>query len=92
MNKMEKNTNNIIKKLKKRIHTVNLVEIVDGNPIGITSFPDDRGGNDEAESLFTALAKENGIEQDAIDVGLEDGLASVYGDSSNYSICIIHST
>ncbi len=71
----------------KRLHTVNVIETNDGVPNNIVSYPDNKGGNKEAESLFGKIAMENGaIKEDVINY-IEDG----YYEKGTYTVYLTHS-
>jgi len=67
--------------------TINVIEVVDNNVIGMTSFLDVYApGNDnveKAEKLFTKLAKENGAKKSDINEFLENGAYSENGYTVN---------
>lgn len=70
------------------ISTVNVLECVDGSPIGIRSFTDNDDGNKDAERVFEEFALQNGAKKKDLDDYLDDG---VY-EASNYSVFLIHSS
>lgn len=84
--------------MKLRLSTVNIIELVDGNPIGVVSYPDTARGNRAAERLFRKLYREHndpdgttGIVQptkEDFDAMIDDG---IYDDECGYQITITHS-
>ena len=70
------------------MRTINVIEVVDNNVIGMTSFGvfEEQLSNDiakEAENHFAKLAKENGAEDIDMDVYLENGAFSENGYTVN---------
>ena len=79
-----------------KLHTVNVVEITNGNEVqGVSSFSDTPEGNKQAEKLFKRLVKEYEsqdkytVPSDAEDMQnyLNDGVFDVV----NYQILLTHS-
>lgn len=73
-----------------RISAVSVIEIINGTPESINTFPDTPDGNKLAEKHFETCIKENNdtISDEDIDVCIEDGIfTDVYG----YEIYIMHS-
>lgn len=60
-------------KEKKRLKTINVIEVLEGRPIGIHSFTDDAEGRKEAERVFRACARDNGFSRTEIGEGIEEG-------------------
>ena len=73
--------------------TVNVLEIIDGTPLSIRSFPDTKAGNKKAEKLFTAAILENGCKKVNIEYYIEEGYWE-RRDSfmTSYGAYIIHSS
>ena len=79
-----------------RLHTVNVIEMNDGDLQSIHSFADTPKGNKLAEKLFVKLVKKEEIESHAtvvsnrfdMDNYLDDG---IFENGSGYSIIISHS-
>jgi hypothetical protein len=73
-----------------KLHTVNVVEVINNSPYQLISFKDNPEGNKQAEKLFAQMIKENGAEKDNIDFYIEEGS---YDHSNNeYGCYLIHST
>jgi len=70
------------------LNTVNVIEWFSDTIQRITSFADDKKGNEQAEKLFTDLAEENGFSIDDVDKGLEDG----HLERDDYELFLVHST
>lgn len=70
------------------IDTVNVIEYYDETIAGVVSFPDTTEGKEAAEELFELFATENGVSEEDIEIGLEDG----YCEISSYQVFIIHSS
>ena len=66
---------------------VNVIEYVEDDITGVTSFSSDQAGNKEAEEHFAACAKENGALDEDIESFIEDG----YFEQGNYQLFLIHS-
>jgi len=76
-------------KFQNVLSTVNVVEEVVDTLLGITSFPDDKEGNRNAEIHFFDLVREtypNELEEN-IEVAIEDGVF----DKDQYHVFLIHS-
>jgi hypothetical protein len=81
-----------------RCRTVAVVELVDQNLIGVTTFPDTPEGNHNAEALFKRCHKEHndpdgttGVEpptDEQFSAMLDDG---IYDDEAGYQLIITHS-
>lgn len=74
-----------------KVQTVNVVEIADMSVTQVVSFIDNAEGSQEAEQLFIAMAKENGMPDDETDEALENGFWND-GDAGSYDIYITHSS
>ncbi len=77
-----------------KLHTVNVVEVVNEMPISLRSFVDNPLGNERAEALFKKLIKEHNSDrikfsEDDFDDMIEDG---VYDGDCGYILYLIHST
>lgn len=70
-----------------KVHTVNVIEMIDNGLRRITSFTDDKDGNIEAEELFTQIALENGAESEDMESHLDDG----FFEKGYYILIISHS-
>lgn len=68
-------------------NTVNVLEIVDGNPISLRAFNDTVKGNKEAERLFEVVIMVNGGTKDEIESCIENGCFS----QDDYSAFLMHS-
>jgi hypothetical protein len=72
-----------------KLNTVNVTEYADNTVLGITSFSNDEEGIKEAEAHFSALAKEQGVEDSELDAFIEDG----YYEQGDYQLflnsCVI---
>jgi len=71
-----------------KLNAVNVVEYVDDTITAIHSFTDDAEGNDEAEGLFTQIAKENGFELESIEAALDDG----HMERGTWQLFIVHNS
>lgn len=68
--------------------TVNVIEMLNSSFISsLAAFPDDKEGNEKAETLFRECCKVHKVEGD-IDVFIEDG----YAFANNYTVFLVHST
>jgi hypothetical protein len=56
-----------------KLHTVNVIEIINDDFKQIVSFTDDEEGNHEAETLFEQMATKNGAESEDMESHLDDG-------------------
>ena len=74
----------------KTLHTVNVVETIDGTPRKVVAFSDSKKGNEEAEILFEKICRENGLNTNEIDVCIENGTAPDTK-GSNWELFLIHS-
>lgn len=74
-----------------KLNTVNVIETVDGNVIGIRSFSDNEAGNKEAEALFITCIKEQ-IETSLPEEHASAALDNGYYTTNNYTIFLAHST
>lgn len=72
-----------------KLNSVNVVEYVNGTLAALYAFSDDTEGNKEAEDVFRKCAKDNDFDDEAIEIGLDDGLLS--HSDSDYQLFIIHS-
>jgi hypothetical protein len=70
-----------------KISTVNVIEYFNGTVNNLSAFADTREGNDEAEALFTSIAKENGMSDADTDVCLEEGMY----EQGDYQVFLTHS-
>lgn len=76
-----------------KLDTTNVIEISDGEIIGITAFQNDEKGNLEAEELFKKLVEEDCVaeneptDEDELEQILSDGIYQNYG----YEIHIVSS-
>ncbi len=83
-----------------RLHTVNVIEITNGDFQGIRSFADTPEGNKRAERLFKRLVKEFELQEegvvpsDAEDMQnyLNDGIFESGPQWSGYQLLLTHST
>ena len=69
------------------MNTVNVIEMVDGNIIGLISFSDNKKENIEAEKLFAKIALENDCKKRDIESYIEDG----YYENGDYQLFLTHS-
>jgi hypothetical protein len=69
----------------KKLVTINVIENVNGK-ITLTSYPDTKEGNENAEKLFMATARENGAEEIDLDSYIENGSY----EHGTYSIYLVH--
>jgi len=60
------------KKFTNKLNTVNVVELVESDIIGIASFPNDANGNRNAEIYFHDVIKDN--YKDELDEVVEDAI------------------
>lgn len=79
--------------MKIKQHTVNVIEMVDGSPIGLRAFTDCRQGNKRAEKLFRVLIKEHEetsfkSTKEDIEYFIEDGTY----ERGHYRLLLVHST
>ena len=66
------------KQKSTKVYTVNVIEFVEGDLIGVTSFLDTPTGNKEAEALFIKILKETtDIADEDIDSYVEDGYCNL---------------
>jgi len=70
-----------------KINTVNVIEMVDDDLLGITSFTDDEDGNKEAEARFHQCAIEHGCSDEDVESFIEDG----YFEQGTYQLFLTHS-
>jgi hypothetical protein len=70
-----------------QLQSVNVIEYTGGAIQSIRSFSEDKAGNNEAETLFVKLAKENGMDDTDIGACLEEGLF----EEGDYQIFLAHS-
>jgi hypothetical protein len=77
-----------VAKPKRLVHTVNVVECIDGVPNNLTAFADDPDGNLKAEELFIKLANDRRLIPEEITIAIEDGYF-IHGVNS---IFLIHSS
>ena len=62
------------KQKSTKVYTVNVIELVEGDLMRVTSFIDTPDGNKEAEALFIKILKETiDIADEDIDSYVEDG-------------------
>lgn len=78
-----------------KLHTVNVIETIDGVPQSLRAFADNKAGNKLAEECFKSLVeehnKDNGPKFDAED--FEDMFSDgVYDDDCGYVLFLTHST
>jgi len=77
-------------------HTVNVIEVIEGNIESVHSFSDDEQGNQEAEHLFRTIIKENqdeNLTESEVESYVEDGYySSGNGNETTYELFLIHST
>jgi hypothetical protein len=73
-----------------KLHTVNVIEMTDGNFQGIRSFTDDVEGNRRAEKLFKRCMRENvgSLPQQDYQDASEEGY---WESSTGYQIFLTHS-
>ncbi len=82
-------------KNKIKLHTVNVVEVVNDAPFSLRAFADNPKGNHRAEKMFAGLVMEHNADDgvipssDDLDKMIEDG---VYDDECGYQLFLIHST
>ncbi len=75
--------------MKATINTVNVIEMSEGNIVGMASYPDTPEGNKNAEQRFRDVANENtGYPLGAIEEAIENGIL----EDHTYSVLIFHST
>lgn len=75
---------------KQKVHTINVVEDVDGS-ISVHSFYDNAEGNKEAEEAFFSIAKQNGYVGSATNA---DEFCDDEGDcweAGTYKVYLVHS-
>ena len=70
--------------------TVNVLEVIDGTPNRITSFNDDKAGNEQATILFQQIAIKNGVRPEDIEFCVENGVAP-NTKGSTWEVFLIHS-
>lgn len=70
-----------------KLNTVNVIEYADNTVLGITSFSNDEEGIKEAEAHFSALAKEQGVEEGELNAFVEEG----YYEQGDYQLFVINS-
>lgn len=69
------------------IKTINVVEMADGEILGIHSFPKNKAGRNEAKIRMFDVIKEN--EPDLLDEEIEQAVKSKSFDQNGYSAAII---
>lgn len=74
-----------------QLNTVNVIEQdAEGNPISLRSYSDTKIGNESAEELFTAIARETtDLSDEEIQSAIDDGYVDVPGGGR---ILLTHST
>lgn len=86
--------------MKIKLHTVNVIETIDGTPQSLRAFTDNKKGNKRAENLFVRLVKEHNafgqgsgagptFSKEEFSAMLDDG---VYDDECGYQLFLTHST
>ncbi len=85
-------------RFKIKLHTVNVIESVDGNILSVRSFSDAANvrskSNKRAERLFVKLVKEHNkmkgpkFSKEDFEAMLDDG---VYDDECGYQLFLVHS-
>jgi len=73
-----------------KLQTVNVIEIIEHGIANITSFTDDKEGNEEAEQLFIKIIKEN-VLPDELPESEEFYLEEGYFEQGDYEVLITHS-
>jgi len=76
--------------MSTKLNTVNIVEVVDGILLSVSSFPDVEDAHKEAEALFVAKAAENGFDKDDADL-VDERLEEGWWENGGYYIAISHS-
>lgn len=79
-------TNIADKRFTDKLNTVNVIELVDGDVIGISSFPNHTNGNINAEILFHDVIKDN--YEDELDEVIEVAIRESRYAKDNYEIII----
>ena len=79
--------------MRIKLHTVNVIEMTDGNPQQLFAFADNPKGNKRAETVFRRLVSENqaGLRcftSDDMNSFIEDGC---YEDGQGYCVFLLHS-
>ena len=69
------------------VSTTNVLEIINEFPQQIFSFPDNKKGNKDAESLFKQIAKEHGAKKKDMDSYIKNGTFVL----PYYQVCLMHS-
>lgn len=75
----------------RKLHTINVLECIDGQIQTLTSFSDNKKGNLAAENIFMKMVQENQPEDRTQWAGIDYYIENGMYNNGNYYVYLIHS-